>query len=56
MWDAQGDFKISKDHITYGSVHDGDAVELRLCCTCFDALVASCVISPIVEIEETSLG
>lgn len=56
MWDAQGDFKISKDRITYGSVHDGDAVKLHLCCKCFDDLVASCVIDPIVERKENSLG
>lgn len=56
VWDAQGDFTINKDCITYGSIHDGDAVELHLCCKCFDALVASCVIDPVIEREETSLG
>lgn len=56
MWDTQGDFTIDKESITYGSVHDGDAVKFRICCKCFDSLVDSCVINPIIDKDEISFG
>lgn len=31
----------------YGSVHDGDIVDLNLCCGCFDRLVEQCAVNPI---------
>lgn len=45
FWDLQEDYSIHK-RIGYGSKHDGDTIELRLCCDCFDNLVDSCRVSP----------
>lgn len=33
----------------YGSEHDGEWVEIDLCVSCLDSLIASCVVSPISE-------
>lgn len=52
IFDIQEDFSIKKHNIGYGSVHDGDAVDIRLCCGCFDRLVKQCTIDPITEKEE----
>lgn len=48
MWDEQENYSI---HTTagYGSKHDGDEIELDLCCECMDELIASCKISPVKE-------
>lgn len=50
QWDRQEDYTI---HTTcgYGSAHDGDTVELRLCCHCFDELVDQCIVSPVIGEE-----
>ena len=37
-------------HIGYGSVHDGDIVNLHLCCDCFDKIVDECKVSPVEEV------
>lgn len=47
-WDAQEDFHMHT-HVGYGSVHDMEEVDLRLCCDCFDKLVGACTVSPVVE-------
>ena len=47
---------MNKKNITYGSIYDGDSVDLQLCCKCFDSLVNSCVICPVVDKEEISFG
>ena len=31
----------------YGSAYDGDRVDLRICCSCFDMLVEGCTVTPI---------
>lgn len=46
-FDELSDFTIAKK-IGYGSVHDGETVDLRLCCACFDRVTHACVISPFV--------
>lgn len=51
MCDEHCDFVISKEFIGYGSKYDGDAVELRLCCECFDAIVDACHLNPIIDNE-----
>ncbi len=51
FFDQQQDFSIHK-HIGYGSIYDGDYVDLHLCCECFDKAVAECKISPIEEVSE----
>ena len=49
FWDVQEDFTIDR-HIGYGSVHDGDIVNLHLCCDCFDKIVDECKVSPVEEV------
>ena len=36
----------------YGSRHDGDRLDLRLCHACMDTLIDSCVVSPLVHAED----
>ena len=43
---------IHRQHIGYGSIHDGDNVDLQLCCDCFDRLVSECNVSPIEEVDD----
>ena len=45
LFDLQEDFSIHRQHIGYGSIHDGDNVDLQLCCDCFDKLVSECNVS-----------
>lgn len=47
-WDLQEDFSIHKI-VGYGSIHDGEEIELRLCCDCFDKAVEECELSPIIR-------
>lgn len=47
MFDIQNDFTIQKDAVCYGSGLDGERVELRLCCSCFDRIAYACEISPV---------
>lgn len=48
MYDIQQDFTIHK-RVGYGSIYDGDTVDLHLCCRCFDNLVRECLVYPIHE-------
>lgn len=48
LYDLQQEFHIHTQ-VGYGSIHDGDFADLRLCCECFDALVEQCSVSPITE-------
>ena len=48
IWDVQEDFTITKT-LGYGTVHDGDRLNLHLCCECMDKLIGECVITPIEE-------
>ena len=48
FFDLQQDFTIHK-RIGYGSSHDREEVELRFCCDCFDRLIASCSVSPLIQ-------
>lgn len=47
IWDTQEDFSIYR-RLGYGSKHDGDDLELDICCDCMDELIDSCKVSPIV--------
>ena len=47
-WDVENDFTIHKK-IGYGSIHDGDTVELHLCSWCMDNLINDCLRDPITE-------
>lgn len=48
------DFSVSK-RVGYGSIHDGDMLELKLCCSCFDKIMGSCAINPFIEEPEDDL-
>lgn len=54
MWDKQENFGLHY-HVGYGSVHDGEVIELDLCCDCFDKvleiILPMCQINPIREVE-----
>lgn len=45
-FDQQASFHISQ-RLGYGSVHDGDTLELDICCECMDKLIDGCELSPI---------
>ena len=60
MWDTQEKFGFHH-HVGYGSEFDGEAINLDLCCECFDKLMKehilpSCRISPIEGQEEWTLS
>lgn len=52
-FDVLSDFTLSK-RVGYGSVHDGERADLRLCCACFDRITHACVISPFISVDETN--
>lgn len=47
-FDMLAEFNIST-RIGYGSVHDGEFLDLHLCCECMDKLIADCAVSPVSE-------
>lgn len=47
-WDMQENFHIHTS-VGYGSKYDGEEIDLRMCCECFDYLVDSCAVSPVKE-------
>lgn len=55
MWDEQESRSI-RDRFGYGSKHDGDYINLDLCCECFDKvidwIVPQCKINPITSAYE----
>ena len=54
IFDVQEDFSIERD-LGYGTSHDGDRLELHLCCECMDKLISECKISPIIDEVETEI-
>lgn len=46
FFDRQEDYTIHKN-IGYGSIYDGETVDLHICCSCFDKIVSECKISPV---------
>lgn len=54
-FDVMSDFIISKE-IGYGSVHDGEKVNMRLCCACFDRITHACVIDPFIRASSLTDG
>ncbi len=48
LYDTLQSFTIHR-MVGYGSVHDGETVNLRLCCECFDKIVGGCKVSPITK-------
>lgn len=51
VFDDQHDFKIVR-RLGYGSIHDGEDIELDLCCGCMDELIEKCEISPLITVEK----
>ena len=47
-FDVNNDYSIHRK-IGYGSGHDGELLELRLCSDCLDELIEACKISPVTE-------
>lgn len=54
FWDTQENYNIFT-HCGYGSKHDGEIVDLDICCDCFDKMIDSCVVSPILRDERSVL-
>lgn len=48
-FDIQENFTIKKSIIGYGSSHDGDGLNLHICCDCIDKIIDKCMIDPIVH-------
>lgn len=53
-FDLHEDLSIKKERLGYGTVHDGDGLNLSICCACLDALVERCTISPIIHNDDTN--
>lgn len=53
-FDIKEDFSLVKD-IGYGSIHDGEHLNLHMCCSCFDKVMdiisPLCIHNPISEIH-----
>ena len=54
-WDEQESFGIH-ENVGYGSKHDGDIINLDMCCDCFDKLIDNyilpqCYQSPIEDTD-----
>lgn len=47
-WDEQENYHVYAK-LGFGSRHDGCRLELDLCCSCMDALIEECAVSPIIE-------
>ncbi len=54
-FDIMSGFTISKK-IGYGSIHDGEEVDLKLCCACFDRVTHACVIDPFIRVFDVVLA
>lgn len=51
IWDTQENFSIKRS-LGYGTIYDGDKLDINLCCECMEKLIEECAISPIIE-EDT---
>lgn len=47
IWDRQEDFTIFKN-LGYGTVYDGETLDLHLCCDCIEKIIDECKVSPII--------
>lgn len=47
-FDKQSGITVEQN-IGYGSVHDGEILNLRICCSCMDSIISSCKIPPTKE-------
>ena len=58
IYDKQENFTITNSNIGYGSIHDGEACNCKLCCKCFDKVMGSLEFSvdPFIELEYTQLN
>ena len=51
FWDVQEEYHIHT-RIGYGSIYDGEDLELDLCIQCMDNLIKECVINPLTDYTE----
>lgn len=58
IFDKQAGFTIVSDGIGYGSIHDGEVCNCRLCCRCFDRVMGGLdfIISPFFEQNDLERG
>lgn len=52
IWDKQENFTF-ESHLGYGTKYDGSKLSIHLCCSCMEALIDNCVISPVVDDDNT---
>lgn len=52
IWDTQENFSIKRS-LGYGTIYDGDELDINLCCECMEKLIEECIISPIIDTEDT---
>lgn len=48
IFDTIENYSITKK-IGYGSIHDGESLDLHICCECMDAIISQCVVDPVEE-------
>ena len=53
FFDIQEDFTISRN-VGYGSKYDTMIIDLRICGDCFDKIVDSCSVTPVIGVWDWS--
>lgn len=46
MWDEHENFSMNM-RLGYGTVYDGQVLDLKLCCSCMERLIKKCKVSPV---------
>lgn len=44
-FDVQENYSLHR-HIGYGSEHDGETLDLHICCECMDEIINKCIVDP----------
>lgn len=47
-FDEVEDFSIHKERCGYGTMFDGDKLDLNICCSCMNDLIDKCKVSPVI--------
>lgn len=55
-FDQNEDFSIKKTRLGFGTIYDGDKLELRLCCSCMEKIIQNCKVSPITDVGDIARG
>lgn len=48
IWDMQENFTLTRN-LGYGTTHDGETLQIHMCCECMEKLIEECAVSPIVN-------